>query len=470
MESESSSIPSSSNPKSKAPGGLAGFTIIWIGQLVSVVATQMSQFALTLWIYQKTSSAMALGLAQVFYVTPFLIITPVAGAMVDRYSRKLMMMVSDIGAGIATLSLLILSATGVLQIWHLYAAMTVMGMVNAFQWPSYSAAITTMVSKKQYGRANGMMSLVDAGPGVIAPLLAGTLIAFIKLTGILTIDVVTYALAVLTLSIVFVPQPQHTDEGRKAKGNLWKESVFGFKYIFARPSLLGLLTIFLVGNLFSGIAGTLFAPIVLARTGNNSVMMGTVQSTAAIAAVVGAVIMSAWGGFKRRINGIVWGWVISSLFGMTLFGFGRGLAAWIPTVMILTIFGPLINSSSQSIWQSKVAPDVQGRVFSARRLIAWTAQPIAPLIAGSVADYVLEPAMKSQTALSHFFGPWFGTGPGAGMGILITICGLGAGLAGLFGYMIPVIRNVETLLPDHEPEKVSETATVSPSPAAGEPG
>ncbi len=108
---------------SKAHGGLAGFTIIWIGQLVSVVATQMSQFALTLFIYQRTNSAMALGLAQVFYVTPFLIITPIAGAMVDRYSRKLMMMVSDIGAGIATLSLLILQAAGVLQIWHLYTAM-----------------------------------------------------------------------------------------------------------------------------------------------------------------------------------------------------------------------------------------------------------------------------------------------------------------------------------------------------------
>ena len=163
--------------------------------------------------------------------------------------------------------------------------------------------------------------------------------------------------------------------------------------------------------------------------------------------------MSAWGGFKRRINGVVFGWVISSLFGMTLFGFGRTLAAWIPTIMLLTIFGPLINSSSQSIWQTKVAPDVQGRVFSTRRLIAWTAQPIAPLIAGSLADYVLEPAMKSTTTLSHLFGPWFGTGPGAGMGILITICGLGAALAGLFGYLVPVIRNVEALLPDHEPQK-----------------
>jgi len=162
--------------------------------------------------------------------------------------------------------------------------------------------------------------------------------------------------------------------------------------------------------------------------------------------------MSAWGGFKRRIKGVVIGWVTSSLFGMTLFGFGQGLAVWIPTIMILTIFGPLINSSSQSIWQSKVAPDVQGRVFSARRLIAWTTQPISPLIAGSLADYVLEPAMKSSNNFSHVFGPLFGTGPGSGMGILITVCGLGAALTCLVGCLFPIVRNVETILPDHEPQ------------------
>ncbi len=438
----------------KRPAGMTGFTIIWLGQLVSVVATQMTQFAMTLWIYQLTNSVMALGLAQIFYITPFLLITPIAGVMIDRYSRKLMMMVSDIGAGAATAGLLTLQALGHLQIWHVYTAMVVMGLVNAFQWPSYSAAITTMVAKNQYGRANGMMSMVDAGPGVIAPLLAGSLIGFIKLTGILMIDVITYGLAIITLALVFVPQPERTVDGDQSGGNLWAQSVFGFRYIFARPSLLGLLTLFLVGNLFSGIAGTLFAPFVLAHTGNNSVMMGTVQSAAALAAVLGAVAMSIWGGFKHRINGVVWGWFLSSLFGMFLFGFGKNLAVWIPTIMLLTVFGPLINSSSQSIWQSKVAPDVQGRVFSTRRLIAWITQPIAPVIAGSLADYLLEPAMKSGGSLAHTFGGLFGTGPGAGMGMLICLCGLLDALSGLAGRFVPTIWKVEQILPDHDQSSI----------------
>jgi hypothetical protein len=169
--------------------------------------------------------------------------------------------------------------------------------------------------------------------------------------------------------------------------------------------------------------------------------------------------MSAWGGFKRRINGVVLGWLLSSLFGMMLFGFGRGLAMWIPTAMFMTVFGALINGSSQAIWQAKVEPDVQGRVFSARRLIAWITQPITPIIAGTLADYVLEPAMKTQTPLSNIFGPLFGIGPGAGMGILISICGVGAVLTAIVGYLLPVIRNVEDSVPDHSQiEKAAETA------------
>jgi DHA3 family macrolide efflux protein-like MFS transporter len=361
-----------------------------------------------------------------------------------------MMMVGDLAAGLATIAILILQALGVLQIWHLYIAMAVMGLGNTFQWPAYSAAISTMVSKEQYGRANGMMALIESGRGVLAPILAGALLPFIHLTGILLIDVVTFIIAVLALLVVFIPQPARTIEGQQGQGSLWKESVYGFKYIFARPSLLGLQLIFFAGNLFSGIAATLFAPVVLSRSGFNSIVLGTSQSAFAIAGVAGGIIMSVWGGFKRRVHGVLLGWFLSSLFGMALFGVGRGLAVWIPAGIMLMIFNPLINASNQAIWQAKVAPDVQGRVFSARRLIAWLTNPISPIIAGTLSDYVLEPAMKAQTGLSSIFGGIFGTSAGAGMGLLITFCGLAAALVGLSGYFFPAIRNAEDILPDHD--------------------
>src|ERR1051326_7110033 len=170
------------------PTGMFAFTMVWLGQIISVLATNMTAFGFTIWVFEKTGSATALALMQVFFITPFLIISPLAGVMVDRYNRKLMMMVSDLLAGLATIAILLLQAFGVLQIWHLYAAAIFQGLGNAFQWPAYSAAITTMIPKEKLGRANGMMSLIDMGPGILAPMLAGALLPLIGLAGVLSID------------------------------------------------------------------------------------------------------------------------------------------------------------------------------------------------------------------------------------------------------------------------------------------
>src|SRR5512138_2144047 len=424
------------------PAGMFGFTLVWLGQIVSVLATNMSAFALTIWVFEKTGSATALGLMQVFLVTPLLIVSPFAGVMVDRHDRKLMMMVSDLAAGMATVAILVLQAFGALQVWHLYVAAIFQGLGNAFQWPAYSAAISTMVSKEQYGRANGMMSLVDMGPGVLAPMLAGALLPLIHLTGVLFIDVATFILAILVLLFVHIPQPPRTAENAQAQGGILKEAVFGFRYIFARPSLLGLQLIFFVGNLFSGIAYTVIAPMVLLRTGNDSVSLGFVQSAAAIGGVVGGIAMSAWGGFKRRVHGVLAGWIVSSFF-FGLMGLGTTLPFWIGTTVLTMILVPLVNGSNQAIWQSKVAPDRQGRVFSARRLIAWLPNPIAPLIAGLLADRLLEPAMRSSSGLASLFGWLVPPGPGGGAALLIVFSCLGSLAVGLVGYFIPPIRYAE---------------------------
>lgn len=443
----------------KKPSGMFGFTIVWIGQIVSVLASMMTQFALTIWMFQETGSATALGLMQVFFITPFLIISPIAGVMIDRHNRKLMMMVSDLAAGLGTVLILVFQAMGILEFWHLYVAAVINGLGNAFQWPAYSAAISTMVPKEQYGRANGMMSLIEAGPGVIAPLLAGALLPFIALTGILFIDVFTFLFAIGALMLVHIPQPERTEEGTQDRGSIWKEAAYGFKYIFARPSLLGLQLIFFAGNLFAGISFTLLAPMILSKTANNELIFGTVQSAGAIAAVIGGVIMSAWGGFKRRVHGVLLGWIISGA-GIAVLGLVGGVPVWILGVALSAIVIPLVNGSNQAIWQSKVAPDVQGRVFSARRLIAWFTNPISPIIAGTLADFVLEPQMRASTTLSQTFGWLVGTGEGAGMALIIFFCGLFSMLVGVAGYFVPAIYKAETMLPDHD-----ELKKVEPVPA-----
>jgi DHA3 family macrolide efflux protein-like MFS transporter len=442
---------------SNRPSGMFGFTIVWIGQIVSVLASSMSQFALTIYVFKETGSALALGTMQVFFITPFLLISPIAGVLVDRHNRKMMMMVSDLAAGVATIGILALQALGILEIWHLYATSIVYGLGMAFQWPAYSAAIATMVPKEQLGRANGMMSLIEAGPGVIAPLLAGALLPFIQLTGILFLDVVTFLFAIGALLIVHIPQPARTEEGLRAQGSMLSEAAYGFKYIFARPSLLGLQLIFFAGNLFAGIAFTVLAPMVLSRTDNNSLMLGSVQTAGAVGALIGGVLMSAWGGFKRRVDGVLLGWIWGGLT-FALVGYVGGLPYWIAGMALGSIAHPLVNASNQAIWQSKVAPDLQGRVFSARRLIAWLTNPISPIIGGALADFVLEPAAKVGTGLPAAFSWLVGTGTGSGMGLLIIFCGLAIALVGLTGYFVESIRNAETILPDHDALAKAEPA------------
>jgi DHA3 family macrolide efflux protein-like MFS transporter len=448
-----------SSQRNKRPSGMFGFSIVWIGQIVSVMATNMSGFALTIWAFEKTSSATVLGLVQLSFTLPFLLISPFAGAMVDRYNRKLMMMVSDLGAVLATVGILILNASGNLEIWHMCVASAIFGLSGTFQWPAYMAAISTLVPKEQYGRANGMMSLIDSGPAIFSPMLAGALLPIIGLTGILIIDVVTFFLAIGTLLIVHIPQPEMSEEGQAGKGSLMKEAAYGFRYIFARRSLLSLLLVFLCLNLMGGLSQSLFAPMILLRTDNNSASLGAIQSAFAVGGVVGGLIVSAWGGFKKRIRGMLIGWSLYAFFGLILFGLGRNLSMWIPVAFLAAINFPLTQSASNAIWQAKVAPDVQGRVFSARRLIAWLTDPIMPVVSGLLADYVMEPAMNQNTGLAHIFGWLVGTTPGSGMSLMFIVSGLLYLSVTAAAWFIPVVRNVETILPDHDQIKRIETIT-----------
>jgi MFS family permease len=391
-----------------------------------------------------------LALVGFFFVTPMLVISPLAGAIVDRSNRKLMMMISDLASGLATIAILILYLSGRLEIWHLYISGAIQGVFQSFQWPAYSAAITTMLPKEQYGRANGLLSLAESGSNIFSPLLAGALMGFIGLGGILGIDILSFVFAIGALLVVHIPQPRITEEGRRGQGSLLKESAYGFRYILEKPSLLGLQIIFLMGNFFAGIPFAILAPMILASTANNEISYATVTSAGAIGAVVGGVIMSAWGGPRRRVHGVLAGWIFSSLLGLVLMGIGRSLPVWAAASFMGAFFIPIINGSNQAIWQAKVAPDVQGRVFSIRRLIAWFVTPLAMLVAGPLADRAFEPAMQAGGAVSASFAWLVGVNPGAGMALIFIFCGLLATSVGISGYLIPVVRDAETILPDQD--------------------
>ena len=431
--------------------GMRGFTIIWIGQIVSLLGTGMTRFAFVIWAFEETGSATTLSLVAFFQFAPVVLASPVAGALVDRWNRKLVIMFSDIGAGLATGFLLLMYLTGNLEIWHLYLAGALAGLFESFQFPAFSAAMTTMLDKKDYARANGMLSTAGSASQILAPVLGGLLLTATGLGTILLIDIVTVLVAVALIAINHIPQPEKSTEGDQAQPSLWRESLFGFQFIWARPSLFGMQMMFLMANFLGGFGLVLLAPAVLTRTGNNEWMLGIVQSSMAVGGLVGGILMSVWGGpgENKKVHGVLLSFVGSALLGNIIFGIGQSLPLWIAGAFLWMFFIPIMNGSNQALWQAKVPADLQGRVFATRRLLAQITGPLAMLLAGPLADRIFEPALQNEgSMLFQLFSPIVGSGPGAGIGAIFVLSGLIMVVASFLGYLFPAVRDFETILPD----------------------
>lgn len=284
----------------EASKGMTAFVMIWIGQVLSILGSAMTHFGLGIWAWEKTGQATPLALVGFFGFAPMILVTPIAGVLVDRWNRKLVMAFSDIATALSTVFILIMLLSGDLQIWHIYAASMFAGIFGAFQWPAYSAAISLMIPKAHYGRASGMISIAETGSGILAPVLAALLMTKIGIKGILIIDIITLIIALILLSLVSIPKLTRKEESTAEKGNFFKELAFGFKYLFSRASLLGLQLVFFFGNFFTSMAFTLMTPMVLARSGGNVTLLGTTRSIGAIGGLIGSLVLTTWGGQKGR--------------------------------------------------------------------------------------------------------------------------------------------------------------------------
>jgi DHA3 family macrolide efflux protein-like MFS transporter len=264
------------------------------------------------------------------------------------------------------------------------------------------------------------------------------------------IDVLTYVFSVLVLvTLVQIPSPPITLDGDSAKGSLLREMRFGWDYITARRGLLALLMFFVVINFLGAVLQPLYTPLVLDTW--NPAVLGYISTIMGAGMLAGTLVMSAWGGGKRKVYTLLGFGVFGSVFLA-----GMGLRASIP-LLAVGGFGfmfslPFMNASSQAIWQAKVAPDVQGRVFAIRRAIAWSSQLIGPLLAAPLADGFFKPGMDAGGRLAPLFGPLLGVGPSRGVGLMVVIFGLISAAVSLISFASRSIRNVEIDLPDHVAE------------------
>ena len=419
------------------------FFVVWTGQLVSLVGSGLTGFALAVWVFQETGSVTRLAGVALFLSVPSVLLAPVAGALVDRWDRRLAMLGADAVAGASTLVIAFLFFSDSLQLWHVYVLIGISSAAGAVQQPAWQASIPLLVRKDQLGRANGLVQLNDGLSVVIAPALAGALLVLGGLGWVLIVDVVTFLVAVATLTLVSFPRPERAAHDQ---GSMRDDMVFGWRYIRQRPGLYGLLWIFSGVNFTLAFANVLFIPLVVSFASAGAA--GAVVSVFGLGLIGGSVIMSVWKGPDKWVEVLLGAMVVAGLMiavvglrpSLTLVAIGVGLLA----------FGvPVANTASQVIWQTKVELSVQGRVFSIRRMLAQAIAPIAIVLSGPLADNVFEPALAAGGSLAGSVGSVLGTGPGRGIGLMFVIAGLLTMVLGLIGFAMPHVRNVETELPDH---------------------
>jgi DHA3 family macrolide efflux protein-like MFS transporter len=420
--------------------GISIFSIIWLGQLVSMLGSSITGFALSIWVYQRTGSATQFGLIAFCSVLPSILFSPLAGALVDRWNHRWTMIFSGIGAGLIALIILLLLVTGRFEVWHIYVVSALLSTFSAFQWPAYTAAITLLVPKQYLGRAGGMVQMEQGIVQLVAPMLAGLLLETIQLQGIVLLDMAACLFALVTLLSVHFPRASATPAGEPDKDSLLHEIAYGWTYLTSQPGLLGLLMFFAVGNFLSGIVGVLFGPLVLSFASPS--VFGTLLSIAGIGTLIGSLVMSIWGGPQRRIHAV---FSVMLLSGLCILIAGSGPSILVIGIAAFLFFAgtPILNACTQVIFQEKVASYVQGRIFALRGAITGAALPLAYLVAGPLADYVFEPLMVPDGPLAGSVGQLIGVGPGRGIGLMFMVMGTLTMIVTVVAYLYPRLRLVD---------------------------
>jgi MFS transporter, DHA3 family, macrolide efflux protein len=446
----------------QTPKSMKTFFIIWIGQIISIMGSGLTSFALGVWIFQQTGQATPFALTVLFGSLPRILMAPLAGSLADRWNRRWLMILSDSGAALITLALVVLVSTGQLEVWHIYLGAFISSSFGAFQEPAYMSSITMLVPKRELGRANGMVQMAQAVEMLIPPLAAGLLFGLIGLRGIFLIDFVTFFFAVGSLLIVRIPQPKLPPEVGGKRPSVWRDAAFGWNYLRARPGLFWLLIFFGMANFLLNLSAVLTGPMVLSFATPEA--LGLAQMSMGAGMLVGGIFMSAWGGPQRRIRGI-FAFILLAGVGLAFAGLRPLVFTIAAGLFLLTFSIPFASGMSQAIFQSKITPSAQGRVFAVRTILSRMMMPLAFLLAGPLADQIFQPLLASGGALAETaIAAVVGSGPGRGIGLIFVLSGLALLAATFAAYANPRIRMIEEELPDALPEGEPEPG-LAPSPA-----
>ena len=394
------------------------FFTIWIGQQFSLVGSSVLQFALVWWLTQLTGSATVLAMATMMWVIPQVFLGPIVGAYVDRLNRRVVMIVADGLIALVALWLAYLFWTDTMQVWHVYAALLVRAIGGLFHWSTMQASTSLMVPEEHLTRVAGLNQTMQGALNVIGPPLGALLLAVLPFENIMLMDVGTAMLAILPLFFVVIPQPERAAT-KSEKPSLWSDVREGLRYVWGWPGLLAILIMATMLNFVVNPAFSLMPLLVTEHFNGDAPQLAWLEASWGIGLVLGGLLLSAWGGFRRRVYTSLMGLVIEGL-GIMLVGLSPANALWLAVagMFVAGSMNALVNGPLFAALQAIVTPEMQGRVFTVVASLSAAAFPLSLAVAGPVADAI-------------GLRPWYVVG-----GLVCTLMGLGA-------CFVPVIVNIE---------------------------
>ncbi|GAB4441638.1 MAG: MFS transporter [Anaerolineae bacterium] len=418
------------------------FFTIWIGQAFSLIGSSLVQFALVWWLTAKTGSATVLAVATLIALLPDILLAPVAGALVDRWNRRIVILVADSAIGLVSLLLAFLFITDSAQVWHICVVMLARAAAGAFHWPAMEASTSLMVPERHLSRVAGLNQAMNGVVTVVSPPLGALLYAALPIHQILFVDVGTALLAVIPLLFIPLPQPPRaaapTEAGAAPAASVWRDVRDGFRYIAAWRGLMILMGIGMAVNFLMEPAFALAPILVTNHFGGEALELAWLESAWGVGMAVGGLLLGVWGGFKRRIVTTLVGMVGLGV-GVLVLGLAPASAFWMGLVglFITGCMMPVASGPLHAIMQATVEPGMQGRVLSTFSAVVWAVSPAGLLIVGPVADAV-------DVRVPYIAG------------------GLALVLLGIAGFFIPALMRIE-----QDRREATSEAAASTQPAAG---
>lgn len=366
------------------------FAPIWIGQAFSLLGSSLVQFALVWWMTQKTGSAAVLATASAIALLPEVFLGPFAGALVDRWNRKRVMIIADGSVALVTLLLVLLFASGRIEIWHIYVALFLRSLGGSFQWPAMQASVSLMVPEEHLARVSGANQALQGLLRIAAPPLGALLLMALPMFGVLTIDIVTALLAILPLALAHIPQPVRSDRAEAVTPRqIMRDVRVGFRYLISWPGLMGIMALCCLINFFLTPTGNFLPLLVTEHFKGGAMQLGWLESAEGLGLLAGGLLLGAWGGFKRR--------VVTSLVGVIGVGAGILLVGLAPanlyflalaSLVLVGVMLSLANGPMFAIFQSSISPEMQGRMFTIINSVAGAMSPLGMAISAPVGEFL----------------------------------------------------------------------------------